>query len=288
MKTVLDKDHGMDWGWYRRVGQGWSVKTVGKGGDFERITSVKNIEPNQFVVKFGNDFGPGWIDHKTIPHSHWRFWDNPEIPHFLYPNPVNPLAHKSWIRWTPSDILTTHKHERGSDRINQIIREITKRNLTWHDIVVPKTVTRPNSKTVVLLPSSANCYKYYYRTEQSIWINTWRTRLEKLGYTVIVHQKTSRKLRTMGPQYQLAAFLDGQNALCTVSQHSAAALETILTGIPAVVTGPHPSGELATPMEEFLLGHLRTPNTAEVEDWCDWVLGNIRHKHEIWSGAWHD
>ena len=55
----------------------------------------------------------------------------------------------------------------------------------------------------------------------------------------------------------------------------------------AVVTGPHPGGELVTDQKEFVLGMLRTPEPQQVWNWIVRVASNTYHKSELFSGSWH-
>jgi len=148
-------------------------------------------------------------------------------------------------------------------------------------LVAIQDVAWTNSRRVLIIPSSAPNYVHYYNTTQNKWIQDIRTTCERLGYTVDVRHKQGRKTRA-----PLDEQLKQGDYVCTISQHSVAALETVCAGVPAVVTGPHPCGDLATPWEEFLEGQFRMPHRDDIEEWCSGVLHNIKHKREIFEGVW--
>lgn len=284
------KNHGFDWGWFKRVGPGWRVKDVSQGGDYVRVNSLEEcLDPNVHLVKLGNDFGANWIKHTDIPHSNWHFWDNPLVPHFLYPNPANPKGAKDWIRWVPGDILsTTHNVESGHEsRINGLLTELAKTPMTWRDLIKTHSVVDRNSRKILLTPSSTNCYTYYYNESRESWIQTQTRRLESLGYTVEVWDKPSRGLRVKGEQWRLYTRLLAGDIRATVSQHSAAAIESLCAGVPVIATGPHPCGNLAThELNFFADGELELAHRDDLDAWIVQLLSHVRHKSEIFSGEW--
>ena len=284
------KNHGLDWGWHKRVGDGWRVKDVSQGGDYQRVNSLEECQdPSVHLVKLGNDFGPNWIRHTDIPHTNWHFWDNPLVPHFLYPNPANPKGAKDWIRWVPGDILSTVDNvESGhEDRINSLLTELAKKPMTWRDIITTHSVVDRNSRKILLTPSSQNCYAYYYDDTRENWIIQTTKRLESIGYTVEVWNKPARNLRVKSEPARLYNRLLQGDVRATVSQHSAAAIESLCAGVPVITTGPHPCGALATHELNFLAsGELVTCSRDELDAWIVQLLSHVRHKSEIFSGEW--
>lgn len=270
------------WGWYEWQGPGYSFDPP-NDTNFRKTTTIDNTK---WYIKFGNDFGDDWIDHKTV--KNFYFYDNPELPHLLYPNPANPKGAKDWIRLVPNEILTQPKSGSGTERINRLLSEHSGTSMVWQDLVYPHDVLWSNSNRVLVCPSSANCYHYYYNDDVNIWIKKTCDDLRRLGYEPVVRTKPSRTLRRDKPLSRLGRELAQGDYLCTVSQHSVTALETILEGYPAVVTGVHGAGFLATPWEEFEQGEIRLPMTIEIESWMDTVLSNCRHKSEMKEGTWHD
>jgi len=275
-------NHGMHWGWYERrvTATDWCI-------NIKNYDAVSNISrATRHLVKFGNEWGHRQFQHpRTAAHNNWHFWDNPEIPQLLWANPANPNGSKDWIRWVPGEILTSKHTQDGESRINDLLQHHSKGAVTdWQQIAPIVAQQHNNSKRVLLIPSSENNYVYYYEDTQQNWINRYTTMCEAMGYTVEVRYKRGRKQR-VGSEvtHQLAT----GRYLCTVSQHSVAAIETIMAGYPAVVTGPHPCGDLATPWREFAQGNLRRPHRDDVEAWCRTLLGNCRHKSEIFGGTWN-
>ena len=284
---VLSKAaHGMNWGWHQRVEDHWRVGVVSHGGAYAKLNNLNWVD-GEHCIKFGNDFGSNWIDHTDIPHRNWHFWDNPEIPHFLYPNPANPSGGKHWVRWCRGDIFSTaHNTEPGhSNRINQLLSEFAGVPLVWQEIVQPKTVKLRNSKRILLCPSSSNCYTYYYGETRSQWIDRWAGWCEAQGYEPVLRNKPARPVRNNDEDARLCN--TAENYFATISQHSVAAIESIIGGTPAVVTGPNPGGPLVTTPKQFEQGNIVVPDMDAVMDWLELCLSNIRHKSELFSGAWH-
>jgi hypothetical protein len=244
------------------------------------------------MIKYGNDFDDNnWLDHTQAPHEDWYFIDNPELPHLLYPNPANPRAHKLWNRAVRGGILTSVRRVDHSDRINHHLKHYSQGKITcWQELVMPRTVFRNNSRKVLLTPSSANCFKYYYNTTRTLWIEEISQHIRSIGLEPVVWPKLSRRARTERADLRLYNRLLQGDILCTVSQHSVSALESILAGVPCVVTGIHPCGDLATPAGEFFsTGELRTPNSADVEEWiATAILPNTWNKQELREGTWQE
>ena len=275
-----------NWGWFEKLpNDSWSFVPQ---MNLQGWSKVRQFSQNP-MIKFGNDFGKSWLDHTSIPHDHWWFYDNPEISHFTYPNPANPLGHKSFIRLTPSALFTTTEHSQqgGTGRINDILTDLAGQTMYWHDIVMPRTVFRNNSRKVLICPSSPNCHRYYYGEDRKDWVSRQQNLVNSLGLVSEVWNKPTRDSRTSTTDTRLYNRLLSGDILCTISQHSASAMETILAGVPAVVMGAHGTGELGTPILEFATdGTLRTPQTLEVELWVDCVLSNTRHKEEMKTDTW--
>ena len=279
-----------------KKGFGW-WKHTGTDHKFDPMSPTDYTITTEFgfetMIKYGNDFDRSiWLDHKTVPHDDWYFIDNPELPHLVYPNPSNPLGHKSWSRVVRGAILTQESSGQDhSQRINQTLKDLSSSIITeWQELVMPRHVIRHDSDIVLLCPSSANCFEYYYDTTRTRWIESVSSLVRNQGLEPIVWDKPARRARTQHAETRLHTRLLQDPPLCTVSQHSVAALETLLAGVPAVVTNTHGTGELATPAEEFFGDwHLRTHHAQEVETWvATAVLANTWHKQDIRSGAWHE
>jgi len=278
-------NHGLHWGWYRRrdTAKDWRIHL----DNYEVCHDIGSEDPQRHLLKFGNEWGHRPFQHpNNLSHQNWHFWDNPEIPQLLWPNPANPMGSKDWIRWVPGEILTTKKTENGASRINDLLKHYSNGRVTaWHDIAPVKPVSFTPSKTMLLVPSSPANYEHYYGTNQARWIEQYSKELRRLGYEVEIRIKRGRKFRKQGNE--LTDQLNTGKYFGTVSQHSVAAMETIMAGYPAIVTGPHPAGNLATPWQEFADGHTRKPTLIDTINWVETLLGNCRHKSEIFGGTWH-
>jgi len=285
--------HGLFWGYWirKQSARDWRIHL----DNYEPCYDISKTDGSRHVFQFGNIwaskegypfFGKPFQHYKNFAHNNWHFWDNPEIPQLMWSNPANPNGSKDWVRWVKGHILTQSKTGSGGDRINLLLREFSKGKVTrWQEIAPIQQVKIKNSRRVLVVPSSPNCYANYYSTTQQEWINSVSHKLKNKGYEVEVRFKMGRKERSNNNQ--LTNQLTQGNYLCTVSQHSVAAIESIMAGTPSVVTGPHPAGNLAITLDEFLSGTLPTPNQADVESWCDGLLANVRHKRELFSGEWY-
>ena len=281
------KDHGMKFGLQQRVADNWRIKMVTHGGCLERLRGVDDIT-GEMIVKFGNNFDSEWIHPNQIPHLNWYFFDNPEIPQLINPNPANPEGYKTFVRFTRGDLFTNNINStRDVDRLNSVLTDLAGEATTVESLVRPVPVRIKNSRRVLLCPSSSGAFKYYYNTSRDQWIERWSAYLEHHGYEPVVRYKPTRRQRVESSEYRLYDHLVLNDYFCTLSQHSVSAFESILAGTPAVVTGPSSAGELATPHREFALGILRVPESDSVWRWVERVASNTYHKSELFSGAWH-
>lgn len=287
--------HNLHWGWHIRKpdAQDWRIHL----DNFEPCYNIADTDGSQMLIKFGNEwaskpgdpfYGIDFQHPKTLAHDNWYFWDNPEVPQLLWINPANHRGAKDWIRWVKGNLFTTldtHTAS-GTDRINSLLNDFSKGRVThWEDIAPLHPVKLTSSKTVLIVPSSEPNYPNYYNTTQQEWLRDVIQEVLDQGLDYEIRFKAGRKARAQGNQ--LTDQLHTGKYLCTISQHSVAAVETVMAGYPAVVTGPHPAGELATTWGEFTQQEYRTPSIDVVYDWIDIILGNCRHKSEIFSGEWH-
>jgi hypothetical protein len=164
------------------------------------------------------------------------------------------------------------------------LRKESKNAIThWRDLVDVDKPRQLKNKHVLITPVTAPNYEKYYFTTQAEWIRNITKNLTRLGFTYDIRQKPSREGRIGN---QLVEVLRRERYCATVSQHSVAAVETLLAGIPAVTTGPNSCLGLDTPWEQFLLGELRQAHETEVEQLVDSLLHNCLHKSELAAGLW--
>jgi len=286
-----EKWHGFYWGWYQHKPDDdntqWIIDNYNECRDITQTTGEHHC------FKFGNEWGKKRFQHpNTIPHSNWHFVDNPQLSCLNWPGPWNEKGRKFFVRATQGTILTQQPRRRGTDRINRILTEMSLgKTCDWRDIVPyrkqkrPTTTQAKNSRRALLVCSSPPNYEHYYNTTMMRWIEGARQLAQSQGYTVDIRVKQGRKHRREGTELCHQLWADRYDI--TISQHSVAAIDSILAGTPAVVTGPHCAGELATPWEEFSQGHLRTEwNQDDIFDWCDYLLGETHHKQELWNGTY--
>lgn len=244
------------------------------------------------MLMFGNCWSKGWpwTHPRHIPTStRWFYLDNPQLPHLLYRGEHNPLGFKNWCRMVEGSVSTNVNTPRrdvaGSERINQQLDSITRGKITsWTQLVGTRRDCVERGSTVLLCPPSAGVFRNYYNTTGAEWCQGWRTTLEERGYRVQVRSKPHREARENNNR--LYQQLD--NIAFTVSIHSVSAVESILAGVPAVVSGDHPAGAIGTPAQEFLeTNQLRTPCVDEQDAWVEQLLQDTFHKQECYDGSWY-
>ena len=282
--------HGLHWGHWQHTNTNPCIHR----DNFEPVFDVTQTTGEHVCIKFGNEwaskpkdpfYGKQFQHPKNYPHNNWYFWDNPEVPQFLWRNPANPRGTKDWVRFVKGSLFSVPELHtaNGASRCNDLLKEFSNGRVTaWHEIAKIKPFDVTSQKRVLICPVSANNYTNYYNTTQAQWVNDITKQLDSLGYAYDIRYKPGRKERALGKQ--LTDKLATGTYCATVSQHSVAAVESIMAGVPAVVTGPHPAGNLATPWHEFERGHLRTPELIEVVNWIEILLGNVRHKRELLEG----
>jgi len=185
----------------------------------------------------------------------------------------------------PGGILTVDKRARGTDRINNLLKEFSDRSIRhWHDIIKSRPYQTVAHKTALIVPSSPNCYVHYYNDTQPNWVNRIVKQLDQMGWQYAVRMKPGRSQRKNNNE--LYDQLETNKFAVTISQHSVASIDSLLAGIPAVVTGPHCGSEYATPWDEFTQGNIRHFDQESILDWCDWLLGDTYHKSELKNGTY--
>jgi len=280
--------HGMNWGLHQRVGNGYRIALTSHGGDFERLNSVDEIS-GEMIVKFGNNFDNGWIHPDDIPHSNWYFFDNPEIPQLLNPWKGNPRGNKEFVRFTRGSLFTEQQNSIPSgDRLDQMIKDLSNGQNNLESLIRPVPVRMRKTRRVLICPSSPNCFQYYYHCERSSWISVWLVWCDQNGYEPVIRSKPARDARRSHPETRLYEHLILNDYAFTISQHSVAAVESIMAGVPAVVTGPHPIGDLGTSIERADSGDFELPDSDRVWNWIQRIASNTYHKSELFSGAWHE
>lgn len=284
--------HGLHWGWYEHITSDNRIHR----DNFVPCYNIADTTGTQMLLKLGNEWaskkGDPFYDRRfqhpnELKHSNWVFWDNPEVPQFLWVNPANPAGTKDWVRFVKGNLFTNPQQHNtnGASRINDLLKEFSRGRVTaWYEIAKIKPFSVTSSKRVLITPVSAPNYVNYYGITQAQWVNQTIESLDRLGYSYDIRFKPGRKERALGRQ--LTDQLNTGAYCATISQHSVAAVESIMAGVPSVVTGPHPAGNLATPWEEFAQGHLRTPELIEIVNWVEIILGNVRHKRELFEGDW--
>jgi hypothetical protein len=274
------------WGWFENATRTKQpIADNHHSGHYRYCARPQDTTGEHHLIKFGNNFDPGWVHPDRVTHRNWHFWDNPEFSHLLYPNPANTAGLKTWIRLVPHSIMTKHSDTPGEARVNEQLKRDSGGVLTtWRDIYAPRPVVS-RGKHALIIASSPNCYRYYYNITRETWLDKIRTGLDKLGWTSEVRIKTGRGDRNGGNQ--LYRQLETGKYDLIVNQHSASTIESLLAGVPAVCDNLHCGGDLITTWQDFVAGADPViPNTADVEEWMQVILGNCRHKTELKGKQW--
>lgn len=283
MSYWSSKWHGFHWGWYQQkpnTTNEWMID------NYEVCDNICTTDGSRHMFKFGNEWGEKTFQHpRVIPHNNWHFIDNPQLSALNWIGSWNPSGSKDWVRAVPGDILTQTPRARGGERINRLLDHYSDRSIRhWHEIVQSRPRQDIGHNTALIVPSSPNCYVHYYNDTQPNWVNTITKKLDQMGWQYKVRMKPGRSARKHNNE--LHDQLESNMFAVTISQHSVAAIDSLLAGIPAVTTGPHCCGEYATPWEEFTQGNLRHFTQEQILDWCDWLLGDTYHKSELKDGTY--
>lgn len=276
--------NGLGWGWHimRADARDDAVTAT----NYQPINDIQNTDGSVHLVKRGNEWGYRDFQHPDLlKHTNWHYWDNPEVPQLLWQHPANPNGTKQWVRMVPGEILTSTPTTNGAARINILLEKLSDGKIdAWHQIAPIRDWKNNKRKHVLFVTSSHPVYTNYYGTTIDAWLSHYTRAVEGMGYTWEVREKPNRKERRDGGQ--LTDQLNNGDYSCVVCQHSVAAQESIMAGVPAVVTGPVQQGPLATPWEEFAMGELRKPEMIEVVNWTEALLGNTYHISEISEPGW--
>lgn len=286
--------HGFHWGWYEQ-----------KDPNDDGRIHIDNYNPcwditqaKGFVFKLGNEWASkegdpfykhGFQHPRLMPHKNWRFWDNPFLPQFNWPRAHNPGGAKEWVRWS----VGTHgslgnkaldKHEA---RINDLLTDFSSKQISrWYHLINIQHMTATNGVRgrALIVPCSEHVYPNYYATTKTAWLQSVIVELDRMRVDYDIRHKPSRKTRQLNGE--LTDQLEDGRYAVTISQHSVAAVESIVAGVPAVVTGESPAHAYATPWDEYLRGNLRLWNTDEQYQLCREMLAQTRHKRELFEGTW--
>lgn len=279
----------------------WQVRDRSVGGRMERLPNqdITLIQPHQTILVFGNIYGHRDVKQKILfnhpnvlreRNINFYYWDNPHIPHLLYHNPANPKAHKNWCRMVHNHIHrqpnTISRPTQSVERINQQLRSLSQGVLkSWRDLNPYWRDVKRRSMTALICPSGDRTFQHHYGITRNEWCREWCDQLEQMGYRVMIRPKPGRELRL--PPHRLCDELVSNNVGITVSNHSTVAIESMMSGVPAVVTGVNPAGQLGTPGEEFKqTSQLRPVEMDQLIAWCEQLLQDDYHKQEVYNGSW--
>lgn len=276
--------NGLHWGWF--IKRADSRDDAVSATNFEPCDDIARTDGSTLLIKRGNEWGYRDFQHPDLlKHNNWYYLDNPEIPQLLWQHPANPGGAKTWVRMVPGEILTSRCEQNGASRINDLLKELSKGKVdAWYQIAPIKAWRKNTRKHLLFVTSSHEVYTNYYGTTIDAWLGHYTRAVEGMGYTWEVRSKPTRKERRDGGQLTDQLLAGDYTAI--VCQHSVAAQEAIMAGVPAVVTGPVQQGPLATPWEEFAMGELRRPEQIEVVNWTEALLANTYHVTEINRPGW--
>ena len=293
--------HLLHWGLNRFVGDGWQIRHTSIGGDCERLNSqtLSELKHRDRILQFGNPWLSKTASERIFNHpdtiiprvSKYFFWENPELPHLLYQDAWNPLGHKNWMRVVPGGILSG-RCEVVTDRVEAINDQISfysgGAHRSWQSIVPKRRPVEVRGKRVLLILSSSGVYKHYDGLDKWQWAEQVQRILEARGYTVEVRHKMGRQARRR-QQARLSDLLYDTDWAFSVSYQSAAVMESLLAGTPAVTWNRRDCGAwLTTPWDEMLEGNIRHNwRTLDVDLRVEQILSNTFHKEEAYTGEWY-
>lgn len=297
-------NHGIHFGLYQWDVANPKMKTTDLGGGCTRLIAQETgrIGKGDTLLQLGNVWGTRkgpyvndrhkWKDIKQLVKQGatvW-YWDNPSLPHLLYQGAHNPKGFKNWMRLCKNNIITDpstqpRPGQTGASRINQQLQDITDGKLcTWHDIVGTRGNPQDNNHMrAMICPSSAEIFRHYYKTTLEQWVDSKRKILEQHGYTVEVRLKPGRAQRNSGGE--LWRELQQKRIGVAVSMHSVGSVESLVAGVPVIVDGTNPTGQLNTPWAQFSrTGVLHKPTVAQVDVLVERLLHDVYHKTEAYQG----
>lgn len=284
------KWHGFTWGYYRHI-PGESFRW--RRDYWEPCWDTERTDDSEPLFQFGNVWacknstyefwGKPFQHGDRIPHKNWYFIDNPEVPHLLWPSAQNPTGAKTWVRRVRGAYFTDPVLS-GTERVNSMLAKLSNRKIVdWSQLIKIQEPQRVAPMRVLICPVSNRCWPNYYYTTVEDWLTKVTAACEHLGYEWDIRIKPDRKSRT---DNQLVDQLNTRQYRATISQHSAAAVESLIAGVPAVTTGPNPCGTLSTPWEDFVENDLKYPEKWETEYLIDGLLANCYHKSELDTETW--
>lgn len=184
------------------------------------------------------------------------------------PNPHNPNGWKYWHRIVKNDLHHGSVKPRPSDR--------------WDRLKIALHPRRYGSKIIVAAPDEKPCR--FYGIDQQTWIEQTVDAIKKhTDRTVIIRRRApKRKDRThMDPLSR--TLIDDVHALVTFN--SAAAVESVLHGVPAFTLAP---ANAASPVASQDLSQIETPYWADqdkIHAWaCHLAYGQF-HVTELQDGT---
>jgi hypothetical protein len=311
---ALKQLHELRWGISTICDDRFQLRMLNLGGSCERLQDQNlDLVNNRPIVVFGNVWchkDPRDAARFHHPRTYaerkirWFYWDNP-LPHLLYKGPWNPSGHKNFIRLVENNTmrtpLTPRRQGQSTDRINHQLAEITNNKVThWREIVGPRRPVLPRGKTVLLCPSGGVVFEKYYGMNKTNWIREVTEKCRQMGFEVELRDKPGRNERERADN-RLYQKLYQRDYLCTISNHSMTAIESLIAGVPAVASGVHSamggahneSGELCLPMAQSLQdfydskGALICPDESQVDYWVEQLLLDCYHKRDIYNGSWY-
>jgi hypothetical protein len=220
----------------------------------------------------------------------WFWWDNSMMPHLRYVNPSNPEGQKWWSRLTycgwsmPKGTPVDYTHR---DRINRRLHTMSN---GWakdiSDIWGGCVDTRETKKKHALIcASSERNHRIFYGETQQAWIERMKQSLTRWGYTYTVRTKVGVKARKNN---QVTDQLREGGFDLLVANHSAAASEGVIHGVPVVCSSNwNGAKEMATPWQQFNdTGVLNYYTAQEIDDWVTRICAYTYFRTELDSNEW--
>jgi hypothetical protein len=177
-----------------------------------------------------------------------------------HPGPMNPQGWKLWHRIVSNDLQHNEIVTRPSDR--------------WERLKLKFESRRYGSKIIVAAPDEKPCK--FYGVDQQAWIEeTVSTIKQHTDRPVVVRQRAASRQHRVFQDPLSQVLREDCHALVTFN--SVAAIESILTGVPAFVLAP---SHAAGPVASRSLSQIETPYWPDLDKLHAWA-------HHLAYGQFH-
>lgn len=285
---------GMGWGYYR-IYPDMDIARANKQG--EKVPPLHTEIVRQEYKTTGLDYllvgcePPRMFKPGTEPPGfRWWWWDNSMMPHLRYVNVANPEGQKWWSRitfcgWSMPKGTTADQSHR--DRINRRLHEQSDGKFKdisdiWGGCVDTRQIKK---KHALVCASSERNHREFYNDTRQDWTSRVCKELKRQGYTYEIREKVGVNARKIN---QVADQIKRGGCDLLITNHSAAASEGVICGIPVVLTSEwNGAWEVATPWQDFCkTGNLNYYTKDQINNWVTKICAYTYHRQELDNNEW--